>query len=199
MTAKEEALRQFENHHGMLRTSEALRLGIHPRTLYALRDEGLIITLERGLHRLIDAPELSDPDLAIVAAKVPSAVVCLTSALFYHGLTDRIPHELHIALPRHAACPRLELATLRVFQYSQASYEAGIELHSIEGMKLKIYSPAKTVVDCFKFRTKVGLDVALEALREAWRHQRVTLDDLWHFAEICRVTNVMRPYVESVL
>jgi predicted transcriptional regulator of viral defense system len=183
----------------MLRTSDALRLGIHPRTLYALRDEGMIIVLERGLYRLAGAPELSDPDLAIVAAKVPSAVVCLRSALFYHGLRERIPHELHIALPRHAAYPRLDGPALRVFQFSPASYEAGVEVHSLEGMKLQMYSPAKTVVDCFKFRTKVGLDVALEALRGAWRHQRVSLDDLWRFAEICRVANVMRPYVESIL
>lgn len=199
MHAKEEALRQFSKHHGMLRTAQALRLGIHPRTLYALREEGQIVAVARGLYRLADAPELSDPELATVAAKIPSAVVCLLSALAFHNITTQIPHQVFIALPRHATYPRLEHPPLRIFQFSRAPYEAGIERNLVEGVELKVYSPAKTVVDCFKFRNQVGLDVALEALRDAWRHKMVTMDDLWRFAQVCRVTNVMRPYLESVV
>jgi predicted transcriptional regulator of viral defense system len=198
MAAKERALRQFAEHHGMLRTAHALRLGIHPRTLYALRKEGQIVSVARGLYRIADAPELSDPDMAIVAAKIPSAVVCLLSALNFHNLTTQIPHQVYVALPRHTTYPRLEHPPLRIFQFSKASYEAGIETKRIEGVELKVYCPAKTVVDCFKFRNQVGLDVALEALRDAWRHKRVTMDDLWRFAQVCRVTNVMRPYLESI-
>jgi predicted transcriptional regulator of viral defense system len=198
MAAKERALRQFAEHHGMLRTAHALRLGIHPRTLYALRKEGQIVSVARGLYRIADAPELSDPDMATVAAKIPSAVVCLLSALNFHNLTTQIPHQVYVALPRHTTYPRLEHPPLRIFQFSKASYEAGIETKRIEGVELKVYCPAKTVVDCFKFRNQVGLDVALEALRDAWRHKRVTMDDLWRFAQVCRVTNVMRPYLESI-
>jgi predicted transcriptional regulator of viral defense system len=136
--------------------------------------------------------------MATVAAKIPSAVVCLLSALNFHNLTTQIPHQVYVALPRHTTYPRLEHPPLRIFQFSQASYEAGIETKRIEGVELKVYCPAKTVVDCFKFRNQVGLDVALEALRDAWRHKRVTMDDLWRFAQVCRVTNVMRPYLESI-
>ena len=198
MNAREEAIRQFADHHGMLRTGQALQLGIHPRTLYALREEGQVVPGTRGLYRLADAPELSDPDLATVAAKIPTAVVCLLSSLTYHNLTTQIPHQVYIALPRHASYPRLEHPPLRIFQFSRASYEAGIETSRVEGVDLKVYCPAKTVVDCFKFRNQIGLDVALEALRDAWRHKKVTMDDLWRFAQVCRVTNVMRPYLESV-
>ena len=198
MDAKERALRQFAEHHGMLRTAHALRLGIHPRTLYALREEGRIVSVARGLYRIADAPELSNPDMATVAAKIPSAIVCLLSALNFHHLTTQIPHQVYVALPRHTTYPRLEHPPLRIFQFSQASYEAGIETKRLEGVELKVYCPAKTVVDCFKFRNQVGLEVALEALRDAWRHKRVTMDDLWRFAQVCRVTNVMRPYLESV-
>ena len=199
MGAKDEALRQFSKHHGMLRTAEVLRLGIHPRTLYTLREEGQIVAVARGLYRLADAPELSDPDLATVAAKIPSAVVCLLSALAYHNITTQIPRQVCIALPRHTTYPRLEHPPLRIFQFSRAPYDAGIQRNRVEGVELKVYCPAKTVVDCFKFRNQIGLDVALEALRDAWRHKRVTMDDLWRFAQVCRVTNVMRPYLESVV
>ncbi len=198
MAAKERALRQFAEHHGMLRTARAIRLGIHPRTLYALRKEGQIVSVARGLYRVADAPELSDPDMATVAAKIPSAVVCLLSALNFHHLTTQIPHQVYVALPRHTTYPRLEHPPLRIFQFSKASYAAGIETKLIEGVELKVYCPAKTVVDCFKIRNQVGLEVAIEALRDAWRHKRVTMDDLWRFAQVCRVTNVMRPYLESI-
>jgi predicted transcriptional regulator of viral defense system len=199
MQAKEKAIGQFRKNQGMLRTAQALRLGIHPRTLYALREEGLVVPVTRGLYRLADAPELSDPDLATVAARIPSAVVCLISALAHHGLTTQIPHQVYVALPRHSAYPRLGHPPLRVFQFSKAAYEAGIEIKQLEGIELRVYCPAKTIVDCFKFRNKVGLDVALEALRDAWRHKKATMDDLWRFAQVCRVTNVMRPYLESVV
>lgn len=199
MRAKEEALRHFAEHHGMLRTAQALRLGIHPRTLYALREEGRIAPVARGLYRLADAPDLSDPDMATVAVKIPSAVICLLSALTFHELTTQIPHQVYIALPRHASYPRLEHPPLRIFQFSRASYEAGIETRQVEGVELKVYGPAKTVVDCFKFRNQIGLEVALEALRDAWRQKKVTMDDLWRFAQVCRVSNVMRPYLESIV
>lgn len=199
MRAKEKALRQFAEHHGMLRTAHALRLGIHPRTFYALQEEGKIVSLARGLYRLANAPQLSDPDLVTVAAKIPSAVVCLLSALNFYNITTQLPHEVWVALPRHATYPMLKYPPLRISQFSKASYEAGIETRHIDGVEVKVYCPAKTVVDCFKFRNQVGLDVALEALRDAWRHKRVTMDNLWRFAEVCRVTNVMRPYLDSVV
>jgi Predicted transcriptional regulator len=183
---------------GVLRTSEAIRLGIHPRTLYSLRDEGTLTQLDRGLYTLADAPEPANPDLVIVARRVPKGVVCLLSALAFHEVTTQLPREVHLALPRGTKTPRLRRPPLRVFRFSDASFSEGVEKHRTDGVEVRVYSLAKTVADCFKFRNKIGLDVALEALRECWRKRLVTMDGLWKYAKVCRVANVMRPYLESV-
>ena len=182
----------------MLRTSRALALGIHPRTLYALRDSGRLAEVARGLYRLADAPALSTPDLVRVAVLVPKAVICLISALAFHHIGTQLPRAMYIALPRTARDPRLSHPPVRVFRLSGPSLTEGIEFHKVDGVETRIYSVAKTVADCFKYRHKIGLDVALEALRDAWRRRRVTMDDLWRYAAICRVKNVMRPYLESL-
>jgi predicted transcriptional regulator of viral defense system len=189
----------FRRHGGVLRTSEALKLGIHPQTLYALRDEGRLTQVDRGLYTLADAPEPANPDLIIVARRVPKGVVCLLSALSFHELTTQLPHQVHIALPRGTKSPRLLRPPLRVFRFSGPAFSEGVEKHRIDGSEIRVYSPAKTVADCFKFRNQIGLDVALEALRECWRKKLCTMDDLWKYAGICRVANVMRPYLESLV
>ncbi len=136
--------------------------------------------------------------LAEVAARNPAAVFCLLTALRFHGITTQNPHELWIALPNKSRSPRIDYPPLRTVRYSGDALTKGIEVHAVDGVTVKVYSIAKTVADCFKFRNKIGLDVAMEALREALRGRRATSEDIWRFAKTCRVTNVMRPYLESL-
>ncbi|MHC9063553.1 type IV toxin-antitoxin system AbiEi family antitoxin domain-containing protein [Nitrospira sp. CMX1] len=188
----------FRRHRGVLRTAQALKLGIHPRILYRLRDAGRLVSVTRGVYRLAELPEPSHPDLLVVARRVPQAVICLISALSFHDLTTQIPHEVHIALPRRTRYPRLDHPPLRVFLMTGAAYAEGIETHSIDGVSLRVYGPEKTVVDCFKFRNKIGIDVAVEALRLARERKRVTPRGLLRYARLCRVERVMRPYLEAL-
>lgn len=188
----------FRQHHGLLRTSQALALGISPRTLYALRDSGELARLSRGLYRLSDLPSLGSADLAQVALRVSQGVICLISALAVHELTTQIPHQVYVALPNHAETPRLEYPPLRLVWLSGQVYTAGIETHTMDGIPVRVYSIAKTVADCFKFRNKVGLDVALEALKECLGRRRCSVEDLLQYARIDRVERVMRPYLEAL-
>jgi predicted transcriptional regulator of viral defense system len=190
----------FSKHGGMLRTSRAIRLGIHPRTLYALRDAGEIEQVGRGLYRLSTATPLSSPDLVPIAIRIPRAVVCLISALAYRGLTTQVPHFIDLALPSHAQIPKLDGLPLRIFWYSEPSFSAGIEAVTIDDVVVRIYSPEKTIADCFKYRNKIGLDVAVEALRTYRdRTPKPNFQTLSKFAQINRVARVMRPYLEALL
>jgi len=193
------AKRLFRRYGGVLRTSEALRLGIHPRTLYAMRDQGLLERLSRGLYRLADLPPLGNPDLVAVALKVPGGVICLISALAYHELTTQIPHEVYLALPRGAEPPRLEHPPVRVFWFTGKAFTEGVETHKVDGVPVRIYGAEKTLADCFKYRNKIGLDTAVEALRRYVRGRHARIDTLMGYARICRVEKVMRPYLEALL
>jgi predicted transcriptional regulator of viral defense system len=195
----ETALAAFRRHGGILSASDALRLGIHARTLYALRDSGALEQLSRGLYRLADLPPLSNPDLVIVARRVPRAVVCLISALAFHELTTQIPHAVDIALPPHTAKPVLEFPPLRVFWFSGLAWSEGVEVRRLDGVPVRVYDAAKSVVDCFKYRNKLGLDIALEALHFYRQRRGFTVDTVLHYARVCRVEHVMRPYLEAIL
>jgi predicted transcriptional regulator of viral defense system len=195
----EKETKAFNRGGGVLRTSAALRAGIHPRRLYEMRDSGVIERLGRGLYRLADLPPLGNPDLVTVAAKVPAGVVCLISALAYHEITTQIPHEVHLALPRGAEPPRLEHPPLRIFWFSGSAFTEGIERHKVDGIVIRVYSPEKTLADCFKYRNKLGLDTVLEALRLYRTRKRTEVDELMRFARVCRVEKVMRPYLEALL
>ena len=199
-TAIAKARQVFSEHGGMLRTSKAMRLGIHPRTLYTLRDAGDIEQVGRGLYRLSTAPPLSSPDLVPIAIRIPRAVICLISALAHHGLTTQVPHAVDIALPSHAQVPKVDSVPLRVFWYPESSFRAGVDVITVDGLPVKIYSPEKTIIDCFKYRNKIGLDIAIEALR-AYRERtrKPNRAALTEFAQINRVQKVMRPYLEAVL
>lgn len=194
----EKLITLFEEHGGLLRTAKALQLGIQPRTLYALRDQGEIVQVERGLFRLRDLPPLTNPDLVIVGSKLPKGVVCLISALAFHELTTEIPHEVYVALPKGMQKPRLPQPPIRYFWFSKASHEAGIEQHNIDGVIVQIYSQAKTVADCFKFRNKIGTDVAVTALRQ-YLGADGNLTQLLEFARVNRVTKLIQPYVEALV
>ncbi|MGO8816573.1 MAG: type IV toxin-antitoxin system AbiEi family antitoxin domain-containing protein [Terriglobia bacterium] len=189
----------FRQHGGMLRTKEALRLGIHPETLYGMRDSGSLVSLGRGLYRLSDLPALGNPDLVTVGMKVPSGVICLISALAFHELTTEIPHEVYLALPRGTEPPRLHHPPLRVFWFSERVFEFGMERHQLDGTQVQIYSPEKTVADSFKYRNKIGLDIAREALKLYLERRKRNLNVMLKAAEVCRVSKVMRPYLEALV
>lgn len=193
------AARIFREHGGMLRTMEAVRLGVHPRTLYAMREAGALERLGRGLYRLANLPPLGNPDLVAVALRVPDGVLCLLSALSLHDLTTQIPHEVCVARKRGAEPTRLEHPPVRVFWFTGKAFTEGVEIHEMDGVSVRVYGAAKTVADCFKYRNKLGLDVAIEALKLYLREKRWRPDALLRFARVCRVERVMRPYIEALL
>ena len=195
----QDAIAQFRQHGGALRTATALRLGIHPRTLYRMRDSGVLERLSRGLYRLAELPPLSNPDLVTVALKVPQAVICLVSALAFHELTTQVPHTVDVALRRGSGHPRLEHPPRRIFWFSGSAWSEGIETHPLDDVPVRIYGPAKSVADVFKYRAKIGLDVALDALKQYRRRQHFDVSELLHYARICRVEKVMKPYLEALL
>ena len=193
------AVAVFKKHGGILRTAQALRAGIHPGTLYAMRDSGTLEVVSRGVYRLADSSPLGNPDLVTVATRVSGGVICLISALAFHDLTTQIPHEVHVALPRGAEEPRLDHPPIKTYRFTGKAYTEGVETHELDGVIVRIFSPEKTLADCFKFRTKVGLDTAVEAVRFYRERKRVKVDDLMHYAAICRVNKIIRPYLEALL
>jgi len=197
--ASQKAMAVLRAQGTVFHTVEAMRAGVHPRTFYAMRDAGIIERLAQGLYRLADGPILSNPDFAIVAAKVPKGVLCLVSALSYHGITNEIPHQVYLALPRGAEEPRLDHPPMKTFRFGAPTFEEGIEYHEIDGIPVKIYGPEKTIADCFKYRNKIGLDVALESLKFYRRRKHFKADELIRYARICRVEKVMRPYIKAII
>lgn len=195
---RQKVIEVFRRAGGMLRTGQALRVGVHQRDLYALRDSGDLEVLSRGVYRLAELPPLADPDLVTVATRVPRAVIALISALHLHGLTTQIPHHVHVALPRGTAEPRLDWPPLRVYRMSGAMFTSGIETHQRDGVPIRVYGAAKTVADCFKFRSRIGMDVALEGLRTGLAGHKFTPAQIVRAARLCRVDAVMRPYLEAV-
>ena len=189
----------FREHGGHLHMSEALKLGITSYMLYAMRDRGVIEPITRGIYRLTDLPPIYHPDHIAVSLRFPKAVLCLISALSYHDLTTQIPHRVYVSVPRDARLPKLEYPSIHAYRFSQASYEAGIETHQIEGFPVMIYSVEKTLVDCFKFRNRIGMDVVLEALWFYRERRRFNVSALLSHAKVCRVDRVMRPYLETIL
>lgn len=195
----ERARRVFRRRGGAMRTGEAIAAGIHPRTLYSMRDRGLLERVARGVYRLADTDPVDDPDLLTVAARAPEGVVCLISALALHGMTTQIPHAVDIALPPGKWAPVLDHPPIRVYRFSGKAMTEGVQERTSDGVTIRVYSPEKTLADCFKFRNKIGLDVAVEALRMYRREHRANIAEIMRYAEIDRVTKIMRPYLETVL
>jgi predicted transcriptional regulator of viral defense system len=194
----EAALEAFNDKGGTLRTRDLITMGVHTDALYALRDSGQIVELGRGLYRLAEVGEAEHPDLAVVAARAPNAAVCLISALSYHEITTQIPSTVHLAVSR-GTYHRLTLPIpVTVYRFDPKTFVEGLETHRIGGMPLKIYSAARTIVDCFKFRNKLGLEVALEALRLARQRKRVQNRELLRFARLLRVEKPMSPYLQAI-
>ena len=183
---------------GLLRASDLDVIEAPRVVLTRLTETGLLERVSRGLYRLPSSAGSEYEGLATVAAKVPQAVFCLLTALQFHELTTQLPRQVWIAMPRGSHVPRLDYPPIKMVQMTGTVYTAGIEEHLRDGVTLRVYSAAKTVADCFKHRNKIGLDVALEALKDVRAKRKASADDLWRYAKVCRVANVMRPYLEAV-
>ena len=192
------ALKVFREKGVPLRTRDLIKQGVHTDALYALRETGQVIEIGRGLYRLADAEEAEHPDLAEVAARAQTAAVCLISSLAYHGITTQIPSSIHLAVPR-GNYHRIRLSIpVTVYRFDPKTFSAGLETHRIAEMPVRIYDIARTIADCFKFRNKIGLDVALEALRLARQRKRMQNRELLRYAKLLRVEKVIAPYLEAV-
>ena len=183
---------------GIIRPSDLDAIGAPRVALTRMAASGILHKIGRGIYHLPDNAPEEHESLLLIATKVPQAVFCLLSALQFHELTTQLPRQVWVGMPRGSHKPKIDYPPLKMIQYSPESYEAGIETHQCGKATLRVYSVAKTVVDCFKHRNTIGLDVALEALRDARASGRASMDELWRQAKICRVANVMRPYLEAI-
>lgn len=189
----------FLRNGGQLRMSEAINAGMSRYMLYSLRDKGLIEPIARGVYRLANLPAVADPDLIAVSIRYPKAVLCLISALAIHEVTTEIPRQIFIALPRLNRIPIQLHPPLSIHRFSGGAYSEGIETKQVDDMIIKVYCIEKTIADCFKFRNQIGMDVVLEALKFYRERHRFDGNKIMHYARICRVENVMRPYLEASL
>ena len=194
-----ERLVRHARDRGLVRARELRRLRIPTAILTRLVREGRLIRRSRGVYTVPEHETTEHTDLAAVATRAPNAVICLLSALRFHELTTQNPFEVWILIDRKAREPAIEHPPLRVIRASGAALKEGIDVHQIEGVPVRVTHPAKTVADCFKYRNKVGTDVAIEAARDCWRQRKATMDEIFHYARIDRVANVMRPYLESLV
>lgn len=196
-TTREKVL-QVARNQSVFRAGD-VRDAADPRsTLRRMAARGEIVRVGRGLYALPDAEISGNHSLAEAAKRYPGGVICLTSALFFHGIGTQMPYETWMMRPDRKMTPNKEFP-IRFVYGTGAAFSYGIEKHRIEGAEVSIYAPAKTVADCFKYRNKIGLDVATEALREGWRAKRFTMDELWHAAKVCRVQSIIQPYVEMLV
>lgn len=200
--SKAEQLRQKVQHTGILHARDLKAQGIPREYLWQLQQKGLLERAGRGIYRRPNWEVTENHSLVEAAQRVPRGVICLLSALRFHGLTTQTPFEVWVAIDRKAHRPNgsgeEHLTPLNIVRFSGQTLTEGFEEHTIEGVTVRIYGPAKTVADCFKYRNKIGVDVAVEALRDCWQKRRASADELWRYAKICRVANVMRPYMEAI-
>lgn len=183
---------------GMLRAGDLQTLGAPRVVLTRLATSGQLERVGRGLYRLPNADISENEGLVSIAVKVPQAVFCLLTALQFHEMTTQLPRRVWIAMPRGSHTPRIDHPPIKMVQFTGEGYSEGIEVFERDGVQLRVYGVAKTVADCFKHRNKIGLDVAIEALKDTVAQRKSSADDLWRYAKICRVANVMRPYLEAV-
>jgi predicted transcriptional regulator of viral defense system len=200
MAAKYTAFKKiFEKHNGLLRVSEAIQLGIPEHIVYEMSEKGELIKEARGLYRLADSDPLGNPDLVQVSLLVPKGVICLISALYFYEITTQIPHSVYVALPQNAGRPRLAYPPLEVFWVTNSLHSLGVDVHMLDGVKVKIYNLEKTIADCFKFRKRIGEEVALEALKDYVNQPNMNVHKLLEYAKINRVEKLITPYLKSLL
>lgn len=182
----------------LIRSRDLRARGIHPESVRRLEQQGMLVRAGRGIYTLCKNDLTEHQSQIEACARVPHGIICLLSALRFHGLTTQAPFEVWMAIANKARPPKDNILPLRIVYMSGKALSEGIEEHDCAGLPVKVYSIAKTVADCFKYRNKIGMDVALEALRESWYGNRCTIDELWHYAQICRVARVIYPYLESL-
>lgn len=203
LDTEEDIIKKITQHNGILRVSKAKSLGIEPHNIYSLRDKGKLIQINRGLYRLADINVTENYDLIVVAKRVPQAVVCLISALSFHNLTTEIPHKVYLALPGPGAIvatPKdYKNPPIKVFRFSGEAFSEGVETHKQGKVSIKVYNPAKTIADCFKFRNRIGLDVSIEALKFYCTSKLYDVSQLSYYSKICRVEKIIKPYLQTIL
>lgn len=195
----EQAILHLAHERRMLRARDLVEYGIPTIALTRLVSAGKLERITRGVYSLPNQSINEHRSLAEAAIRVPRGVVCLLSALRVHDIDTQAPFEVWMAIPHHMLPPRIDQPALRVVRMSGLALTEGIDEISIDGVTVPVFNPAKTIADCFKYRNKIGLDVALEALREGWTMRKMTMDELWHYATIDRVANVMHPYLEMLI
>lgn len=198
MNNNAERLIDFARSQGLIRSCDLVQQGIPRVSLTRAVRQGQLERIGRGIYGLPGRSISAHSSLAEVACRVPKGIICLLSALRFHGLTTQAPFEVWLAIENKAVTPKLDYPPLRIVRFSGTAFTDGVEEHVVDGVTIRVTGVAKTVADCFKYRNKIGIDVALEALREAWHEKRMNSDEIWHYAKICRVANVMRPYLESL-
>jgi len=196
-TTKRDQILRLLKKTRVLRPQDVEAVGISRTYLNKLHSEGVLDRPSRGLYVLQDDEPSEQRSLVEACRRVPRGVVCLLSALQFHGLTTQAPFEVWMAINESARLPRVDTPSLRIVRFSGAALTYGVQEHVVEGVTVRVYAPAKTVADCFKYRNKIGIDVAIEALRDCLKRRKATADELWQAAKICRMTNVMRPYLEA--
>lgn len=189
----------FEKHNGLLRVSEAVQLGIPEHIVYEMFQRGDLVKEARGVYRLADSEPLGNPDLVQVSLLVPKGVICLISALYFYEITTQIPHSVYVALPQNAGKPRIAYPPMEVFWVTTSLHSVGVDEHVLDGVKVKIYNREKTIADCFKFRKRIGEEIALEALKEYVNQPNLDVHKLLEYAKINRVEKLMIPYLKSLL
>ncbi|OGD15793.1 MAG: transcriptional regulator [Candidatus Aminicenantes bacterium RBG_16_63_14] len=196
--SKEQAVIDLAKKLGTIRIRDLLSRGIHPEFARRLVTKEILIRSERGLYTLADSEITEHHDFALIGKRLPKGVICLTSALRFHNIGTQLPRKICLALEKGSAQPRLSYPPISVVRISGLSFSEGIDEHTIEGVMVRIYNPAKTVADCFKFRNRIGLEAAIEAVRECLHERKATSDEIYRYAQICRVWNVMKPYLEAI-
>ena len=198
-TSRIQQVVELAREKGLIRPRDLAALGIPRQYLRMACDRGLVERVARGLYRAAGGMVSEHVSLAEVCKRAPSGVICLVSAPSFHELTTQIPHCVYLAIEQKAHAPRIEMVEVRFFRFSGRAFTEGIETHDVGGVEVRVYCAAKTVADCFKYRNKIGLDVAIEALRDCLHQRKATVDDLVRYARICRVDQVMKPYMEALL
>jgi len=196
---QEEQVLDLINKKRIIRSQDLEKKRIPRTVLQRLLQKEKIIQLSRGLYAKPDTAFNENIDLMEVSKKIPRGVICLLSALRYHNIGTQLPYKVWIAIDRKAQLPRVERPLVKIVRFSLKSLNYGVETHRVQEVPIRVTNPAKTVVDCFKYRNKIGLDIAIEALKEGWRDSRFSMDELYHAASVCRVTKIMSPYMEALL
>jgi predicted transcriptional regulator of viral defense system len=196
---QEEQVLDLINKKRIIRPQDLKKKKIPRTILQRLLQKKKIIRLSRGLYAKPDIAFNENIDLMEISKKIPRGVICLLSALRYHNIGTQLPYKVWIAIDRKAQLPRVERPLVKIVRFSLKSLNYGVETHRVQEVPIRVTNPAKTVVDCFKYRNKIGLDIAIEALKEGWRDSRFSMDELYHAAGVCRVTKIMRPYMEALL